>query len=578
MKIRSLLRHSALLLPAIALLGCSRTASDSTIPGSEAGEVPGIAVPDYASLQLPEKPNILWLVAEDLSPYIAAYGDSTVPTPNLDRLAAEGVRYTRLFSPSGVCAPSRAAIALGMYPTRAGAMHMRTGPWWDFYHELQDTVWQGGRRIYEALPPAGTHMHSTLLREAGYYATNHSKQDYQFRAEMTAWDASGDTAHWRNRTNPAQPFFAIFNFGVTHESQIWGRANDSLQVPADLPVKVPPYLPDTPTVRQDLRRLYSNIVLMDRQVGEILSQLEADGLLDETIIFWYTDHGGVLPRSKRTLYDTGLQVPLLVRFPGAQLAGQDDGQLLSFVDFKPTLLSLAGMQPPDGLDGKPWLGRYREPVPREYIHAAADDFDGCCHGRLRAVRDYRYKYIRNYLPEQPWYQPVPYREQMASMRELLELQQAGSLDSIQLQWFGTGQNPEALFDTRADPLELRNLVSDPAHAAKLGELRRELDRWIEDTGDLGMQPEREYLESIWPGGKQPVTSLPTIGESDEGLALDCATEGAAIGYQWVVPGGEPKWAWQPYTGPVSPEPGMELMARAHRIGYVPSKTVRYLPR
>lgn len=564
---------AAILHAAMLLTGCPGPGSPPDQESSTLSE-PVPEIQDYGSLELPEKPNILWLVAEDLSPYIAAYGDATVRTPNLDRLAAEGVRYTRMFSPSGVCAPSRAAIALGLYPTRSGAMHMRTGPWYSPQENPPDT-WYDGRKVYEAMPPAGTHMHSTWMRRAGYYATNNAKQDYQFQTELTAWDASSGQAHWRNRPSPDQPFFAIFNFGVTHESQIWARAGDSFLIDPEREITVPPYLPDTDSVRTDLRRMYSNIVGMDRQVGEILGQLEDDGLLENTVIFWYGDHGGPLPRSKRSLYDTGLQVPLLVRFPRAQFAGQTDGQLLSFIDLKPTILSLAGVEPPNHLDGRAWLGPYRADAPREYIHAAADDFDGCCHGRLRAVRDYRFKYIRNFLPEQAYYQPIPYREQMASMRELLRLKEQGGLDSIQLQWFATGGGGEALFDTQTDSLELRNLAGEPEYADILEELRGELRRWMQATGDLGMVPEQEYLGRIWPEGAQPATETPLVEASDGKLLLESDTPGAAIGYQWLKPGQKPETPWTPYTGPIPIQSGKELVARAHRIGYLRSGEVRW---
>ena len=535
-----------------------------------------IGIPVYDSLKLPGQPNILWLVAEDLSPHLAAYGDSTVATPHLDRLAREGVRYTRMFSPSGVCAPSRAAIALGMYPTRTGAMHMRTGPWYAPQDDPPAT-WPGGQPVYEALPPAGAHMHSSYLRQAGYYATNNAKHDYQFRAELTAWDQSSNQAHWRNRPDPAQPFFAIFNFGDTHESQIWARAKDSLWVPDDLEVTVPPYLPDTETVRADLRRMYSNIVEMDLKVGEILAQLEADGLLEQTIIFWYGDHGGMLPRSKRTLYDTGLQVPLLVRFPHAQLGGQTDGQLLSFVDFLPTLLALAGVPLPENLDGRAWLGASRAREPRSYIHAAADDFDQCCHDRVRAVRDARFKYIRNLLPDRPYYLPIPYREQMPSMQELLELHAAGKLDSVQEQWFRPTKDREELFDTQTDPFELHNLAGDPAYAEKLAELRAEMDRWLTATGDKGMVPEAEYLSQIWPDGAQPVTGPVEIKAREGRLALSTATEGAIIGFQWLEAGEPEKDAWEIYSEPLPFRDDKALIARAHRLGYRPSEPVVFIP-
>ena len=340
---------------------------------------------------------------------------------------------------------------------------------------------------------------------------------------------------------------------------------------------MPPYLPDTETVRADLRRMYSNIAEMDRKVGEMLAQLEADGLLEKTIIFWYGDHGGMLPRSKRTLYDTGLQVPLLVRFPGAQLGGQADGQLLSFVDFLPTLLSLAGVPLPDNLDGRAWLGASRAREPRSFIHAAADDFDQCCHDRVRAVRDARFKYIRNLLPDQPYYLPIPYREQMPSMQELLELHAAGRLDSIQGQWFRPTKDPEELFDTQTDPFELHNLAGDPAYADKLAELRAEMDRWLATTSDKGMVSEAEYLSLIWPGGEQPVTSSPEVSVRADSLYLRTPTEGAAIGFQWVEAGTEADKTWQVYTKPLPIVEGKKLLTRAHRIGYRASELVWFKP-
>jgi len=285
----------------------------------------------------------------------------------------------------------------------------------------------------------------------------------------------------------------------------------------------------------------------------------------------------MLPRSKRTLYDTGLQVPLLVRFPGAQLGGQTDGQLLSFVDFLPTLLSLAGAHLPENLDGRAWLGPSRAREPRSYIHAAADDFDQCCHDRVRAVRDARFKYIRNLLPDRPYYLPIPYREQMPSMQELLELHAAGRLDSIQGQWFRPTKDPEELFDTQTDPFELHNLAGDPAYADKLAELRAEMDRWLAATADKGLMPEAEYLSQIWPGGAQPVTGAPEVSVRADSLYLHTPTEGAAIGFQWVEAGTAAGKTWQVYTGGLPIEEGKTLYARAHRIGYLPSDPVVFIP-
>ena len=512
---------------------------------------------------LPDRPNILWLVAEDLSPIIPAFGDDTVATPNLDRLAAEGVRYTRVFSTSGVCAPSRAALATGMYQNRIGAQHMRTTNVSGFGVD--------GLIPYEAVPPPFVKMHSQYFREAGYYTSNNAKEDYQFRKAVTAWDDSSRTAHWRNR-GPDQPFFSVFNFNITHESQIWVQAENPLRVPEDLEVPIPPYLPDTAVAQRDVRQVYSNIVAMDEQVGQILEELEQDGLLESTVIFWYSDHGGPLPRQKRLLYDAGLQVPMIIRYPDRWRAGELDDQLISFVDFKSTALSLAGIEPPEYVDGRAFAGEFQSSESRQYIHAAADRFDRQ-YDTIRAVRDDRFKYLRNYHPERGYYLPLTYREQMPIMQELLRLRDQDGLTEAQSQWFRESKPAEELFDTLADPHELTNLALDPAYNDKLLELRAELDRWLSGFDDKGMMPEPDLINEIWPGMEQPVTSSPTASRQYDRVVLSSLTPGANIGYQMLGPAEEFGSTWQVYTEPLELLPGMRLIAIAHRIGYQPSSMI-----
>ncbi|MGB1667181.1 MAG: sulfatase family protein [Pseudohongiellaceae bacterium] len=512
---------------------------------------------------LPDRPNILWLVAEDLSPIIPAFGDDTVATPNLDRLAAEGVRYTRVFSTSGVCAPSRAALATGMYQNRIGAQHMRTTNVSGFGVD--------GLIPYEAVPPPFVKMHSQYFREAGYYTSNNAKEDYQFRKAVTAWDDSSRTAHWRNR-GADQPFFSVFNFNITHESQIWVQAENPLRVPEDLEVPIPPYLPDTAVAQRDVRQVYSNIVAMDEQVGQILEELEQDGLLESTVIFWYSDHGGPLPRQKRLLYDAGLQVPMIIRYPDRWRAGELDDQLISFVDFKSTALSLAGIEPPEYVDGRAFAGEFQSSESRQYIHAAADRFDRQ-YDTIRAVRDDRFKYLRNYHPEQGYYLPLTYREQMPIMQELLRLRDQNGLTEAQSQWFRENKPAEELFDTLADPHELTNLALDPAYSDKLLELRAELDRWLSGFDDKGMMPEPDLINEIWPGMEQPVTSSPTASRQYDRVVLSSLTPGANIGYQMLGPAEEFGSTWQVYTEPLELLPGMRLIAIAHRIGYQPSSMI-----
>ena len=541
--------------------------------------------PASATATPPPRYNVLWLVAEDLSPLIPPFGDSTVATPNLSRLAAEGIRYPNLFSVSGVCAPSRSAIATGMYPISIGSMHMRTSSWPEYMPQ--------GVESYEPIPPPEVRMMSEVLRINGFYCSNNAKEDYQFKAPVTAWDDSSPYAHWANR-DPGQPFFSVFNFEITHESNLFSTPSRSFErwehlpttrevyqipgwgdrvpveewdfyVPEDRDYPRPPYLADTDSTRRDLRRAYSNIVEMDRQVGIILDQLEADGLLDSTIIFWYTDHGGPLPRQKRLLYDSGLRSPMIVRFPDQRAAGTIDSQLVSFVDLAPTVFSLADIPIPEYVQGRAFLGPRQAAEPRQYIFAAADRFD-TEYDRIRAVRDHRYKYLRNYQPDRPYYLPVAYRENIPSMRELLRGRDAGTLDSIQMQWFRKTKPLEELFDTYTDPHEIHNLAGDPAYAAKLRELREANESFLRTYGDLGAMPETEFLASIWPEGKQPETAEPVVSTSDGTLSIRSATPGASLGYRWSK-----DMAWQVFTEPVAVPETDSVEVVAHRIGYEPAR-------
>lgn len=533
----------------IAILSCLILAGCSDVNQEDPGPA------------LPERPNILWLVAEDLSPIIPPFGDHTVETPNLSRLAAEGIRYSNVFSTSGVCAPSRAAIATGMYQNGIGAHHMRTMNVTGNYPE--------GLTSYEAVPPPEVRMYSEYFRQAGYYTSNNAKEDYQFTKSLMAWDDSSNNAHWRNR-EPGQPFFSVFNFGITHESQVWRQAENPLLVDEDLDVPIPPYLPDTEVAVRDIRQVYSNIVAMDQQVGDILQQLEDDGLLDNTIIFWYSDHGGPLPRQKRLLYDSGMHLPLIIRFPDGWRAGEIDDQLVSFVDFKSTAMSLAGLEPPEYVDGRAFLGDFVNSEPRQYIHGAGDRFD-TEYDTIRAVRDHRFKYLRNFQTDTPYYLPLTYREQMPIMQELLRLRDAGELTEIQAQWFRQSKVAEELFDTEVDPHELNNLAENPAYAEKLSEMRNEMESWMAEIGEKGLMPETELIESMWPSMIQPVTSPPVISRSGNLVTLNSDTDGASIGYQLIDTGEELSERWQVYQEPLTVPQGMELHAVAHRIGFRPSE-------
>ena len=567
----------------VCLVGCQSKGKSNIKPENK------------VALELPKRPNILWLVTEDMGPYIPPFGDHTVATPNLSKLAEEGVIYPNLFSTSGVCAPSRAAIATGMYPSSIGANHMRVNS----YNE------EIGVPKYEAVPPPQVKMISELLRQAGYYCTNNYKTDYQFNEPVTAWDESSPYAHWRNRKEN-QPFFSVINFTETHESGLFepygfreietrlyhagdnsynwknkgaSHANNRMteedtpvHIPKDTKFKVPPYLVDNEVTQRDMWKLYNNIAEMDRQVGAVLKQLKEDGLLDNTIVFFYGDHGGPLPREKRLIYDSGLNSPMIIRFPKKMQAGTKDTQLISFVDFAPTLLSLIGEEPKPYMQGQAFLGDYKAEE-RNYIHAAADRFDAET-DVIRAVRDEQFKYIRNYRPEQGYYLPITYRERIPVMQELLRLKEEGKLNDVQMQWFREQKPKEELFDCSVDPFELNNLADNPKYQEKLNELRAEMDKWLKAISDNPDLPERELIKKLWNGkDTQPSTSEPIISNDNGKVTINCETKGASIGLKVVKNGEKAPKSWEVYKSAINIPKGVKLLVQAHRIGFRPSSVI-----
>ena len=494
------------------------------------------AIRQRPTVGAPVRPNILWITCEDMSAHLPSYGDRTVPTSNLDRLAREGVRYRRMFSTNGVCAPSRSAIITGMYPNSIGSNHMRT---------VQGSRVGNGIINYETVPPPAVKCFPEYLRAANYYCTNNSKTDYQFGAPFTAWDENGNKAHWRNRPHrgdgphgdgrrgdgTGKPFFSVINLEVTHESQIWARANQPLRVnPAT--VKLPPIYPDNAVVRRDVARNYDNIMVMDSLVGTILEQLADDKLLDKTIVVFFSDHGSGMAWHKREIYDRGLHVPMMIRYPDGRQAGTWDEDSHSFVDLAPSMLSLAGIPVPKYMQGQAFLGEQRAKAPRRYIYADRDRFDEH-YDCVRAVRDKRFKYIRNYQPDKPYYMDLTYRKQMPMMQEILRLRDAGQLPSVTQQWFRP-KFAEELYDTQKDPDELTNLAQNPAFAKQMDELRQAEQQWVRDVHDKGFMQERDLIQLFWPNNEQPVTESPKLTRqpgSDAPLVLTCATGGASIGYK-----------------------------------------------
>ncbi|MGF1578970.1 MAG: sulfatase [Gemmataceae bacterium] len=519
----------------------------------------------------PKRPNILWITVEDMSPRVGCYGDKTVPTPNIDRLAEHGIRFVHAFGVYGVCAPNRATIITGMYPTSIGAMHMRTMRRTSALDKITDPELLA-IPTYEATPPHYVRCFTEYLRALGYYCVNVVKTDYQFATPLTAWDDSSRKGHWRNRPSADTPFFAVFNFTTTHESGTFQQRSPKVTDPAK--VKVPPYYPDHPTVRRDMARHYDNIAAMDQQVGKLLAQLKEDGLLESTIIFFFSDHGDGFPRAKRWVYDSGTRVPMIVRFPDGKGRGTTSERLVSFVDLAPTVLSLAGATIPDHLQGQAFLGPEKGP-PRKYVYMARDRMDPAPE-TVRAVRDERYQYVRNYRPDLPYIGFIPYRDRAQMMQVILKMMKANELGPNQWQFWATKKPIEELYDTKTDPHQIKNIASDPKHYTKLAELRKACEGWVKETKDLGFLDEKVLIKKLWPpDGKQPKTKISSISWRDakqEGkqlVTIHCQTKGASVAYQT---GKKKSRRWLLYTEPFVVPRSTVVRTRANRIGWKASGT------
>ncbi|MEM9141392.1 MAG: sulfatase [Bacteroidota bacterium] len=507
-------------------------------------------------------PNIIWLVVEDQSPErFPMYGDSTISLPNVESLALDGITFTNAVSPVPVCAPARSALITGMYPTTLGTHNMRTHAAWRKINEpLLDSLIS-----YSPVVPEGVRMFPEYLRAKGYYTANGPKEDYNFAKTDAAWDESSNQRHWRKREE-GQPFFAVFNFSVCHESGIW-KYNDSTLYVSPEDVWVPPYFPDTKVVRHDIAVNYSNLKRMDDQVGEVLKELKEDGLYENSIIFFYGDHGGPFPRHKRALYDSGLKVPLVIKFPDNAKAGTTDDRLISFIDYAPTVLSLAGIEPPKVMQGTAQFGKYEAVQKPEYTFHSSDRFDEL-YDRLRAVRNSQYKYIKSFNPKLPHAIPVSYREQMPLMRELRSVYKAGKLNAVQQHWLRAPKPEEELYDIENDPFEVNNLVDDPEYKDILTQLRQTLKDWMAETKDLGGVPERELMAEWLVGNEQPNLEPLEIEEQNDSIRLLSKRPDASI--IWRHPQDS---VWQVYVQPLPQN--TSFIAKAQRIGFTDSPVLEY---
>ncbi|MFN7842585.1 MAG: sulfatase [Pirellula sp.] len=415
------------------------------------------------------QPNILWITSEDNGIELGCYGDDYATSPNIDSLAARGIRFDNCWSNAPVCAPARTTIISGMYATSLGASNMRS----------------------RAKRPEGTRLLPELLRAQGYYCSNNSKEDYNFIASSKPWNDSSNKAHWRNRPE-GTPFFSVFNFTTSHESQIRTRPHKAKHDPAKVPL--PPYHPDLPEVREDWAQYYDKIEEMDAQVGTVIQQLREDDLIESTIIFYFGDHGSGMPRSKRWLYQSGLHVPMVVIIPetfkhlrpDAYTPGGADQRLISFVDLVPTVLKLAGAPMPEYLQGIPFLGASDLPS-NNYLFGFRDRMDERI-DMSRAIRNERFLYIRNFMPYRPQGTFLNYMFQTPTTVAWRQAFRDGLLPPHQAQ-FWQAKAVEELYDLQKDTYQVRNIAEDASFNRVKEELREQLKKTMFETKDLGVIPE-----------------------------------------------------------------------------------------
>ena len=505
------------------------------------------------------RPNILWISCEDISPNLGCYGDSYAKTPNLDALAKQGVRFDRAFTHTGVCAILRSGVITGVYPVSIGSQHMRS-------------------RI---VTPPHIKCFPEYLRGEGYYCTNRSKTDYQFEPPFTAWDRQGNKHDdWRGRAE-GQPFFSVINLTVCHESQIrHGEQRhaqikkklkpDQIHDPEKASETLPPYIPNTPEARKNWAWYHDNISEMDRQVGQILQKLEGDGLADNTLVVFWSDHGQGMPRGKRWIYDSGTHVPVIMRWPNKLRKSSVREDLVTLIDLTATTLSVAGIDPPEYMHGRVLIGENEQPEP-EYVFAHRDRMDEA-YELQRSARSRGFRYIRNYEPEKTYAQGIEYMDKMPAMQQWRRLNAEGKLTPVQSHWFAQPKPIEELYDCENDPHNVVNLANDPKYASTLAKMRVATEEWQIEVGDLGMVSEPVLMERI--NKLRVKIAAPELKFADGNLSATSTTIGASITYRSRANGKWSPWILYSKSNRFLQDGADLIEAKACRIGCKDSKTVR----
>jgi N-sulfoglucosamine sulfohydrolase len=426
-----------------------------------------------------DRPNILWIIGDDLGCELSCYGDRVVRTPNIDALAAQGTRFTQFHTTAPVCSASRSAFNVGLYQTTTGTQNHRS-------HR------KDGYRL-----PEGARLITDRLRDQGYFTCNvrqiapgltaTGKTDFNFTAGKPF-----DGTHWRQRQS-GQPFYAQVNFQAPHKGPAFVAARKQKTLVDPAKVELPPYYPDHPVVRDEVANYLDAVQMLDHQVGVLMDALRQDNALDNTVIFFFGDNGRCLIRGKQWLYDYGTRVPLLVSWPGVTKAGAVRHDPCVALDMTASTLAAAGVALPESFHGRPLFGA----PPRDYIVTARDRCDETI-DRIRAVRDSRYHYIRNFMPDRPYTQPNEYIEtSYPTQRVMKELHAAGKLNAVQELWMAPRKPPVEFYDTQADPFEVRNLAGSKQHAALIAKMSKRLDDWMVETKDRGGIPEPKEELDQW---------------------------------------------------------------------------------
>ncbi len=466
-----------------------------------------------------ELPNFLWLVCEDQSLFFSMYGDSSANTSNINQLAKDGMVYQNCYTPSPVCAPSRSSLITGMYPTTIGTQHMRA------YKKsaVNNINSHNSLPHYSPKPTKPIRFFTEDLRANGYYCTNNSKEDYNMLTSPLAWDESSQTAHWKNRKD-GQPFFSVFNFNITHESRVWKNKVPYSKKELEN-VTIPFLFYEDNGIRSDLLTNYKNIEKLDRQIGKIIDQLKTDNLYENTIIFFFSDHGGPFPRYKRSIYETGIRVPMIVKWIDNNCKG-NNYQLVSFVDFAPTILDITNIKREFPFEGVSFFQKDQ----RDYVYAATDRFDEFTDMR-RSIRAGDFKLIYNGDTTSSVYKPVVYRQQMKTMKVLDSLKEVQGSNTQISNWFSSKKDRFELYDVMEDYYETNNLISKVSYEQVYKTLKYHLFKWI-DESDFGNMSESAMLESMFTSSMFiPKLNEPKLIKNGEGYQIKSNNQYASVGWR-----------------------------------------------